>query len=268
MLAFKCIKEIQLLINLDPLKKIYVVSDNIKLTEKSFIRFFEEASLLSKHNNAVLSSVEVGQLYLEYYDNCLANYCRQRKDLGIQHKDTCWIKNCEDIISLGPQSFCKENVNLLYPKSRPNGLLSKFIRWCTFSMVRYDEDGWVFLRFLPPLDFTLKGLVVRIKYWIVTFTGLRGRDRVLDIVDSIIKHGWCNSRATWPHPSVLIYHRLTKKFSVHTGRHRIAAARYLYEEGRLSGNQIINAVVISVPWGAMRTGRPYPGVARCEECIK
>ncbi|MDB4659645.1 hypothetical protein OAE57_01075 [Synechococcus sp. AH-551-C10] len=257
-----------MLVNFDSSIKSYVVSDDVELTHKTFIQFFEEASLLPRRENIFLSSVTISELSLEYYDRCLAHYCKQTSHLGIRHKDTCWVKNCENIVSLGPSPFFAENVDLLYPKSNRKGLTAWFIRYYLLQKVIFDQEGWGFLRYLPPLDFSVKGLLIRAKHSFFTRFGIRNRDRVLDIVNSIIKEGWSNSLAISPHPSVLIYHRPTKKFSVHTGRHRIAALYYLYNSGRVPGNLLINAVILSVPWGPLRTGRPYPGIVRCDNCIE
>ena len=224
--------------------------------------------MLPRQKNVRLASVKVSDLSLEYYDNCLVHYCRQSRDLGIRHKDTCWVRNCEDIVSLGPSPLSIKNVDLLYPMSKPYGVLARFIRWMAMKQVCFDEEGWAFIRFLPPLDFSVKAILIRARYFFLTIFNFRRRDRILDIVDSIIKHGWRNSRAIIPHPSVLIYHRLTNKFSVHTGRHRISAVRYLYDVGLVPSHLLLDAVVISVPWGPLRTGRPYPGTVRCENCLK
>lgn len=253
-------------IRFDSSQKLYYVPDETELTASSFIDFFQQASLLARDEDAVLSSVKVGDLRLEYYDNCLSNYCKQTIDLGVQHKDTCWVRNCENVVSLGPKPFCEGNIQLLYPKSWQNGVIYRVVRSSFLRRVRFDADGWAFLRFLPPLDFSIKGLFGRARYWFVTAVGLRARDRVLDVVESIQKNGWCNSLAIKPHPSVLIYHRSTGKISVHTGRHRIAAVRYLYDVGEVRAGLSLSAVLISVPWGPFRTGRPFPGVVRCENC--
>ena len=265
-LVFKCIKASLMLVNFDSSRKSYVVSDDVLLTNKTFIQFFREASLLPRRENVILSSVTLSELSLEYYDNCLAHYCKQRNDLAVPHKDTCWVQNCEDIVSLGPSHLSASNIDLLYPKYKCNGLASRLIRWCMLKKVTFDREGWAFLRFLPPLDFSVKGLLIRARYWLITRFGIRTRDRVLDIVDSITNKGWSNSLAISPHPSVLIYHRPTEKFSVHTGRHRIAAAHYLYNSGKIPGSLLINVVVISVPWGPMRTARAYPGTIKCSNC--
>ena len=257
-----------MLANFDSSSNFYVVADDIELTQKSYIQFFEEASLLPRQKNVRLASVKVSDLFLEYYDNCLVHYCRQTRDLGIRHKDTCWVRNCEDIVSLGLAPLSISNVDLLYPRSRPYDLLPRLIRWIAMKQVFVDEEGWAFIRYLPPLDFSVKALLIRARYFLLTISNLRRRDRILDIVDSIIKNGWDNSRAIIPHPSVLIFHRLTNKFSVHTGRHRIAAVRYLYDVDCVPSSLLLDAVVISVPWGPLRTGRPYPGTVRCENCLK
>ena len=89
-----------MLANFDSSSSFYVVADDIELTQKSYIQFFEEASLLPLQKNVRLASVKVSDLSLEYYDNCPVHYCRQ---LGISAFDTkiLVIRNCEDIVSLG-----------------------------------------------------------------------------------------------------------------------------------------------------------------------
>ena len=98
-----------------------------------------------------------------------------------------------------------------------------------------------------------------------TLFGLR-RERVLNLVRSIEENGWDEDLARKPLGGVLGYSRSTGRYHAFTGKHRIAALRYLYSKGRIDGATPVRFPVITYPWGAWRQHRPYPGTPLCDVC--
>ena len=136
--------------------------------------------------------------------------------------------------------------------------------------LKTDDQGWVLLRAdvpIRPLD-ARQRLVVSAKDLIKKVLHYREDDRVLQVVQSIEARGWDNDLA-WTEPeggAVLGYSKTTGRHFALTGRHRIAAARYLYSRGRLSGSTLMEFPVITYVWGPWRQARPHPDSPVCAWC--
>jgi hypothetical protein len=109
----------------------------------------------------------------------------------------------------------------------------------------------------------------RLKVWskdlIKKAIGYKSSDRVLGLIHTIETNGWDPDLARKP-SGVLGLSRSTGRYQVITGKHRIAALKYLHSQGRISGSMLVDYPVITYPWGAWRHGRPHPDVPVCHWC--
>ncbi len=244
----------------------YWINDEISYSHENLTILFEFVRQTKLNLSAKLTNLPIISINLAYYDNCLSFYCDQRLDMGVRHRDTCWVKNCEDVVfipSNDPQYSCLDK---LYNLNTPNRM-ETFIKKSILKNSVTDEFGNSFIRYLPPLRFTIRDLVSKTLFRIKTKFGFRVSDRILKLVETIKTNGWLNSLSLIPHPSVLIYYRNYNVYGILTGRHRIGAVCYALRKKIIPNNQFISAVVISVPWGLVRTNVPHPSVKVCKQCI-
>ena len=244
----------------------YWVNDETSYSDQNLEVLFRFVRRTKHDLTANLSNVLINSIKLAHYDNCLSSYCDQRLDMGMRHQDTCWVKDCEDVVFIPSNDPRHSRLDKLYNLNNPNRL-EAWIKKGILKNVVTDEYGNSFIRYLPPLRFTLRNLISRVWYQFKTKFNFRKSDRILEIVDSIRINGWLDSLSLRPHPSVLIYYRNYNVYGILTGRHRIGAACYALRKKMIPNDQFISAVVISVPWGLVRTNVPHPSVKGCEQCI-
>ena len=94
-----------------------------------------------------------------------------------------------------------------------------------------------------------------LKLKIKKIIGYASEDRILGVVKNIRENGW-DENLTWlPHigsndtqGSIIGISSKSNSYSLLTGRHRIAAAVYLYKKGELSGDIVLDYPRIIYPW--------------------
>ncbi len=96
---------------------------------------------------------------------------------------------------------------------------------------------------------------------------LLGYRDLRQLVRSIEQHGWDSRRAKEVGRSgVLGYSRSAHVHHVISGKHRIAALRYLLSQGRIDGGQLVEYPVITYPWGSWLRWRVHPAFDLCSLC--
>jgi hypothetical protein len=228
-------------------------------------------------------SVRLDQLITGYYDRCLEYYCYERLNLQIPHEQTCWVRFAEKTFCLGrvdPGTHFDDETKVQFMESLGRERRDNYIAMSIYRAyhknpelrhaLKKDEEGW--LMFLADVSIGPLHHKERIKTYIKNLLKkiLRSPndDRVLKIVQSIEAYGWDNDLA-WVLPeggAVLGYSRTTKRYFALTGRHRIAAVKYLHSQGKISGSTRIEFPVITYPWGSWMQGRPHPDSPVCEWC--
>lgn len=235
-----------------------------------------------------LFSIQLDQLNLGYGVRCLEHYCHERLDSQIPHDETCWVQYAHKTRSLGrvlPGDVFDDRVKVqvmealgreqsgnnismsIYRAYRKNPDLAKALK--------PNEDGWIFLH----ADISIRSLnpAIRLKEAIRDFLKnllrLPKNDPVLNTVKNIEQHGWQNDLA-WQQNvdrpevqgAILGYSKASQRYYALTGRHRIAAARYLYSRGTLSGSTILEIPVITFPGEPWTRPLPHPDSPICEWC--
>lgn len=216
-------------------------------------------------------STPIHGLSLHYYDQCLSRYCSQMLDEGRKHSETCWVKSAEKNVSLGISKNEVEDVLEYLHENRkyyPEAYEFLKINEKYTSQVSQDDEGWVFLKYLLPFEQGNRDKVKSIIKQVFPKNSFQRKDRVLDVVASIRRSGWDEKMAWSPQGSVLGYSRSSCKYSSLTGRHRVAAASYLYQRKELPEDFKFNFPVISFPWHSIRTSRPCPGDKLCDNCLQ
>mgnify|MGYP000747709025 CR=1 FL=1 len=133
---------------------------------------------------------------------------------------------------------------------RPYRINKKLIK-----CIDIDDDGWILCNFDNPI------------YHLETFIRFKQRinklfnrhqikvDKIIKTVDSIKRNGWDHNLAWMPNGSIIGYSLVDEKYFLMTGRHRIAALKYLYEKGIVDKNQEVEFPIINTTekiWGSSR----------------
>jgi hypothetical protein len=226
------------------------------------------------------SGVRLDALEMGYYDRCLEHYLVQRLRDGRAHDDTCWIRYAENTFCVG-----RVDVNTPWDDEARTAFLEELGRrtgshiWASIhhawrrdrslaKALARDAEGWVLL--LADIPIRSLSRRQRMRSFGRTLTRRLRRlpevDRVAGIAASIERHGWSNELARQPSASVLGYSRATGRYMAMTGRHRIAAAKYLYRQGRLDGATYLEVPIIRYAWASWLHGRPHPDTPRCAAC--
>jgi len=228
-------------------------------------------------------SVRLDELTMGYYDRCLEYYCYERLELNRRHEETCWVRYAEKTYCLGrmdpaaefgPEEKARFMERLAREESRNYVAMSVWRAYRKnhrlLRTLKKDDEGWVLLLAdipMRPLGYRER-LVASAKESAKRVLRYPREDRVLRVVRSIEASGWNNDIA-WTEPeggAVLGYSTSGRRYFALTGRHRIAAARYLYSQGKLSGATLLEFPVIEYPWGPWRQGRSHPDTPVCEWC--
>lgn len=170
----------------------------------------------------------IKDIKLDYYYSCLYNYIFEINN-RTEHKNTCWAKNCERVIDYG---FDKNNI--IFPKLKQK-----------YSNV-YRINGWIKIFGIYPEDFN-KSFVRKTynKFKRIFYK----EERIIHFVQALKKKGWNVEKANQKMKSkeisngILGYSKKSKKFMVFHGKHRIIAAKYLYDTNQIE-NIMINFPVI------------------------
>ncbi|HDL20807.1 MAG TPA: class I SAM-dependent methyltransferase [Nitrospirae bacterium] len=88
-------------------------------------------------------------------------------------------------------------------------------------------------------------------------------DRTLSIYKSIVENGFSNIESSFS-PIILGYSTETGRYNAISGRHRIAALRYLRAHGDISGSLKIKCHLVGYPYDSLVVSRPYKG--HCMQC--
>jgi len=228
-------------------------------------------------------SVRLDQLVTGYYDRCLEHYCYERLNLKVPHEQTCWVRFASKTYCLGrakPDTEFDHGAKIQFLERLRRDERDNYVAMSVYRAyqrnpelidgLKKDEAGWIILHAdvpIRPLD-PKERVKVSVKDFLKKVLGYPNDDRVLRVVQSIETHGWDNDLA-WKLPeggAVLGYSRSTGRYFAITGRHRVAAARYLYSQGKLSGATLLEFPVITYLWGAWKQGRPHPDSPVCEWC--
>ena len=231
----------------------------------------------------VFCSVPLNRLITGYYDHCLEYYCYERLNLNLSHEQTCWVRFAERTYCLGkidPVGMFDDDAKVNFLEKLAREESDNYVAMSTYRAYRRDSrllralkkdnEGWVLLLADIPIGpfNRRRRLVASAKDWTKKLLRFPRDDRVLQVVHSIKAHGWDND-LSWVEPeggAVLGYSRTTECYFALTGRHRLAAAKYLYSQGKLSGSTLLEFPVITYSWGPWRQGRPHPDSSVCEWC--
>lgn len=226
-------------------------------------------------------SVRLEELELGYYDRCLEHYCYERLNLNVPHDQTCWVRFAEKSYCLGRvdpgidfndnekekflKDLCHQNDNFvsmsIYRAYKKNAELR--------HALKIDSNGWIIFCADVPIRSLNKTTRIKddIKALIKKLLRYQQDDRVLDIVKNIDNKGWNNELAWEPnHGFMLGYSGSSHRYLALTGRHRIAAARYLFSQGKISGSTLIEVPIITYPWKSWLQAVPHSDSPLCRWC--
>jgi len=191
-----------------------------------------------------LAAVRIDDLITGYYDQCLERYVYERINRNIPNEETCWFKYAQNNKCIGWSDTTipfdtKEKRSFLNElgKIRPHFNDDKFL-----DLLERDPDGYIFLHSNKVFS---------------------DDDKVLSICKSIGDNGFSNIESSFT-PIILGYSTETGRYNVISGRHRIAALRYLHTQGTLSGSLKIKCHIVTYPYDSLVYTRPY--MDKCKQC--
>jgi len=250
--------------------------DQIKLLSKSISKLRNEPP-----PSGWFSQIRLDEFSVGYYDKCIEYYAYERLNLGRLHQQTCWVRHAQQTYWLRrlqqPEiaSFKLNKLAMLkqFAREEPSHITRSVYKACRGNRdllrnLKIDNAGWIIFHgniclyptsFRKRLYYFLRDIYRQVK-------GIPEEDRVLGLIRSILEHGWDPKLARQPSGSVLGYSRTTKRYMGLCGRHRLAALRYLYSQGKISGGLLIDFPVITYPWDCWFQSRPHPDLPICDHC--
>lgn len=227
----------------------------------------------SKNSVKYHKKIPFEDIEFEFYDRCMFEYARQYYKLGknFRHFNTCWSMKAEKTIALGvlaknQTSNLKYSELLSYLSSKKDNVRINYaLRWKNIlSKTKISPSGWILTKGFHSLD----GYPLYVfRDFIYRTLNLPKRDRVLNIIDSIVRNGWLEDNGWQPDGAVVARSRSNDKYFSLTGRHRIVAAGFAKQI--LTVNFLNPSFpVISVPNSGVGERIPYPGDGICYSCFK
>ena len=225
--------------------------------------------------------VGLEELVFGYYDRCLEHYCYERLNLNVPHDQTCWVRFAEKSYCLGKIDPDKdfndhEKKKFFEALSLQNNNFVSMSIYRAYKKnpelrhaLKINNNGWIMLCADVPIRSLNKTTRIKddIKALIKKLIRYQKDDRVLNIVKNIENNGWNNDLAWQPnHGFMLGYSRSSHRYLALTGRHRIAAARYLFSQGKISGSTIIEVPIITYTWKSWLQAVPHPDSPICKWC--
>ena len=197
-------------------KRILVYLDNVDdnfFKKKLYGQLFKFLQSTPIPNNT-FKFENIKDIKLDFYFSCLLNYTTQIFK-GSKHEDTCWAQNCERVVEY---AYDKNNINFDKLKLKYHNV--------------YNIDGWIKIKGIYPQDFNKN--FVKCNYNRLKRIFYK-KDRIIDLVEKIKANGWSDLKSSQKLKNkeisngILGYSTKTKNFMVFHGKHRIIAAKYLYE---------------------------------------
>ncbi len=191
-----------------------------------------------------LATVKIDDVITGYYDQCLERYLYERINRNKPNEETCWFRYAQNNKCIGWVDSCihfdsdekKSFLNKL-GKKKPS-----FKNYELIDFLERDPDGYVFLR---------------------SNRIYKNDDKVLSICKSIEENSFSNIESSFV-PIILGYSAITGNYNVISGRHRIAALRYLQTQGAIVGSLKIKCHLVKYPYDSLVGTRPYSG--HCKQC--
>lgn len=230
-------------------KKFLVMKSDLEWEQKMLLR---RSMMINFKTFYPLYRIKLQDINIGYFDQCLVKYTHERETLLIKNEDTCWGKyacnnwcyywsNPDNKFNSDEKMYVIKKLNAFRSL---NGSKSIFHMSSITKLLIRDESGYVFIRSDHKYE---------------------EDDRVLSIVNSIRKNGFKNKLSTLLSPIIIGYSNITGIHNVISGRHRIAALKYLFQEGELDGKTIIKCHLVEYPFESITLTRPFTN--ECKQCM-
>lgn len=168
------------------------------------------------------------------YDEALLNYCNSVILHNTPHSKTDWVLKVQNLVCIGRldsnevlDTNAIERRSKYIPPWDRNKPKSAILACCNLT-----PEKWIFYKSIErePWPFTAYGNVKFYTKELLKKIGISRKDRVLDIIGSIEDHGLLPSKFFETDIPVLAKLYEKNVYIAMTGRHRIAAMRYLAKQ--------------------------------------
>lgn len=190
------------------------------------------------------TTIRLDRIKTGYYDQCLERYIFERLNRNLSNKSTCWFAKAQNNKCIGWW-----NPDELYGEDEKNEFINNLISLGKNIDVRdmipnleRDKNGFIFYRSNEIYEYD---------------------DKIMKLVENIRSRGFCHSLISQP-PIIFGYSKKLKNFNVISGRHRIAALKYLVSQGEVNGLKKIPCHIVEYNCSSLVVTRPYD--EKCKTC--
>jgi hypothetical protein len=182
-------------------------------------------------SNSFSEKIEFDIMQMGAYDEMLLQYCEKILIYKGKHKNTSWVKDYEDLVCIGRldvnECLCQDAIIRRWGQIPP---WDKFVSpQLILSKCSVTKQRWIVYksREREPAPFSYSGNIKFYMKNLLRFIGISKKDRVLGIINSLDKNGFIHEKFYETDVPVLLKLVPNNCYVALTGRHRIAALRYL-----------------------------------------
>lgn len=188
-------------------------------------------------NNFITSNIDFKNMKMGAYDEAILDYCNSILLYNCSHSKTEWVQKVQDLVCIGRldknESLNKKAIERRMKNIPPwdrNTPSSSILRRCELT-----PKKWIFYRSAErePAPFTIFGNVKFYTKQLLKSLGICKKDRVLGIIQSIEHQGLLLDKFYETDTPVLARLHEMNIYIAITGRHRIAALRYLAKHNNM-----------------------------------
>ena len=233
--AIQSLLENQVDLHFERDQNVFRLADGLSWGMRQSIR----ADLIATLRNIIPShAIRLDEIFTGYYDQCLERYLFERVNRDMPNNETCWLRLAQT----------NKTVGFVDTDHDPERALKTLL----------DNNPRLSSKDLGQLEIGQDGFVVYKDQ-----TTSNDDDKVMEIYKSIRVFGFWNAISKIS-PIIIARSSRTLRCQIVSGRHRVAALRYLNSIGQVRGGQKIICHMVEMPYDSLVVTRPFYDT--CKSC--